>query len=293
MTSKTGEFHAFSGWPLRRKKKVTTGMVMDFWKKFQTILITGGSSGIGEAFFPELARRCPSARLVNLSRSAPREDLTDRSIDHFSVDLTNHESAEEVLNTLLPTLASGPLLLINNSGFGSYGEFPEPDTATQVNMVDLNVRAPVWLTGQLIPHLRQHGGAVINVASTAAFQPTPFMATYGASKAFLLHWSLGLHHDLKPAKVRVLALCPGPTSTAFFRRAGFSDQVVSNYIGETPEQVVRRGLWALEKGRASTVSGWKNRLLTFGSSKLPKTLCAALAVPILRKVRMAQLAAKK
>lgn len=266
---------------------------MQFWEKFQTILVTGGSSGIGEAFLAELSRRCPRARLVNVSRTAPRKDLADREIEHFGADLTHPEELQQFLEEFEKTLHGGPLLLINNSGFGSYGEFPEPDIETQVNMIDLNVRAPVYLVGSLFPYLQNNGGAVINVASTAAFQPTPFMATYGATKAFLLHWSMAVHHDLKAHGVRVLALCPGPTATAFFRRAGFTDQVVSGYIGETSEQVVKRGLWALEKGKSATVSGWKNRLIAFGSSKLPKALCTALAVPILRKVRMAQLAAGK
>ena len=87
-------------------------------------------------------------------------------------------------------------------------------------MIDLNVRAVVQLTGRLLPLLKARGGAIVNVASTAAFQPTPWMATYGATKAFVLNWSLALNQDLRGTGVRVLVVCPGTTETEFFKRAG-------------------------------------------------------------------------
>ncbi|MCC5789249.1 MAG: SDR family NAD(P)-dependent oxidoreductase [Opitutales bacterium] len=257
---------------------------MSFWKKFRTIVITGASSGIGAAFVPKLREKCPDAHIYGLSRSHPTEG-EKLLYDPISVDLTNPADLERLEQDLPRIFAQGPVLLINNSGFGSYGPFPQPDLENHLNMMDLNVKAPVWLVGRALPWLRREGGAIINVASTAGFQPTPFLSTYGATKAFLLHWSMGLHHDLKKDGIRVLALCPGPTATDFFRRAGFEGKVVPDAFGQTSEQVVQAAMRALEKNRSLVVSGWKNKILVAVSSKLPKALGTALSARVLAKVR--------
>ena len=124
------------------------------------------------------------------------------------------------LEAFLDEVSEGAIILINNSGFGDYGPMDLLDRDKQLNMMDLNMRAPVDLTLRLLPQLKERGGAVVNIASTAAFQPTPFMATYGSTKAFVLHWTLALTEDLKRTGVRVLAVCPGPTRSNFFRAAG-------------------------------------------------------------------------
>ena len=172
---------------------------------------------------------------------------------------------------------AGGILLINNSGFGLYGAFPEPATAEQLEMLDVNVRAVVQMTGALLPTLKARGGAVITVASTAAFQPTPFLATYGATKAFVLHWSMALDEELRGTGVRALALCPGPTSTDFFMRAGLEKGSVPNMFGETSEKVVMVALRALAAGKPMVVSGWMNKLSSAMASKLPKPLVSRIA----------------
>ena len=180
--------------------------------------------------------------------------------------------------------------MINNSGFGSYGRFADVDVAEQVGMIDVNVRAVVELTARLLPTLKARGGAIITVASTAAFQPTPFLATYGATKAFVLHWSLALDEELRGTGVRALALCPGPTSTEFFKRAGLKEGAVADSLGQTCEEVVYAGLQALAERRPMVVSGWKNKVMAAVSSKLPKVFITRLSAKILGKYRLKQVA---
>ncbi len=178
--------------------------------------------------------------------------------------------------------------MINNSGYGSYGRFAEGELGDQLGMIDVNVRAVVELTGRLLPMLKARGGAIITVASTAAFQPTPYLATYGATKAFVLHWSLALNEELRGSGVRALALCPGPTTTEFFKRAGLKEGAVSDSLGQTTEEVVEEALQALVKGRPQVVTGWKNKVMTAVASKLPKPLVTRIGAKILEKYRLKQ-----
>jgi uncharacterized protein len=118
------------------------------------------------------------------------------------------------------------------------------------------------------------------------------MATYGATKAFVLHWGLALERELAGSGVQVLTSCPGPTATDFFLRAGFKQRVLSPALAQTPEQVVRETLSALARGRRLRVCGWKNRILAAVGSTLPKTWVTALSAAVLRRVRLAQLKQK-
>jgi len=205
-------------------------------------------------------------------------------------DLSDSEQVEKALAAVLDFLAvdapTGGILLVNNSGFGLYGNFPEPATEQQLEMVDLNVRAVLHLTGALLPTLKARGGAIITVASTAAFQPTPYLAAYGATKAFVLHWSMALNEELRGTGVRALALCPGPTSTDFFMRAGLEKGSVPNMFGETSERVVLAALRALAAGKSMVVSGWKNKLQTAVSSKFPKPFVSRMAGIALARWRL-------
>ena len=257
--------------------------------QFATVVITGGSSGIGKAFILQLHSLNKSLFFCNLSRSEPHFGNLAIALKHVPCHLGEGGAVESAFGEVVRDLPSGRILLINNSGFGSYGPFPEPGLDSQLEMIDVNVRALVELTGHFLPLLRERGGAIINVASTAAFQPTPYMATYGAGKAFVLHWSLALERDLRETAVRVLALCPGPTATEFFRRAGFKERVVSPGLSQTPEEVAAAALRTLARGRRLCVPGWKNRLLVSLAGLLPKTWVSAAAAVILKRVRLAQL----
>jgi uncharacterized protein len=261
---------------------------------YEYLVITGASSGIGRTFVGHVLNVNPRLRVFNLSRSVPAPFMingVELGVCHIPCDLGDREAldlaGQRLLNELERDGAGGRMLLVNNSGFGTYAPFPEPKAAVHDTLLAVNVRAPLMLTALLLPLLRKRGGDVVNIASTAAFQPTPGMATYGASKAFLLHWSLALREELRGSGVHVLAVCPGPTKTNFFRNAGLQTRVLPDSIGGEPGPVVEAALRALARRRGLVVCGWGNSLLAFLCSKLPKVVAAWLAAKVLGHFRPA------
>lgn len=256
---------------------------------FSAVVVTGGSSGIGKSFIEHMGRVRPSLRFCNLSRTKPTLIDSQLNVRHVPCNLSVRGEfplvVAEVLAFLQNEVPEGKVLLINNAGFGGYGHFPDPSPEGLSDMLDVNIGAVVRLTAGLMPVLKGRGGAIVNVASTAAFQPTPYLATYGATKAFVLHWSLSLNEELRGSDVFALAVCPGPTETDFFRRAGFEGGKAAGGM-QSSDAVVRESLQALAAGRALVVTGWKNRLMTFVSSKLPKTWSARLARVVLARTRL-------
>ncbi|HEY6236260.1 MAG TPA: SDR family oxidoreductase, partial [Candidatus Elarobacter sp.] len=187
-----------------------------------TALITGASSGIGEAFARALAAR--GEDLVLVARSAERLEAlaAELSAKHgvrahvLPADLSDPKAVDALVAELT---ARGLTVttLINNAGFGTHGEFASLDAARERDEVIVNVLAPVQLTHALLPAMvARKSGAIVNVGSTASFQPVPYMAVYGATKAFLLSFSEALAEEVRAHGVRVVALCPGQTDTAFF-----------------------------------------------------------------------------
>jgi short-subunit dehydrogenase len=132
-----------------------------------------------------------------------------------------------------------------------------------IEMLNLNIVTLTSLTHLLIPSLRKSRGAIVNLASTAAFQPVPYMAAYAASKAYVLHWSEALHAELHAQGIYVLTLCPGVTTTGFLHAAGI-DAAQLRFPVQPPEAVVRTALRAWDSRRALAISGWKNHLLVLG-----------------------------
>lgn len=232
--------------------------------------------------------------LCNLSRSKPEIFLGENGV-HFPVDLCNPKALAETAEPLISRIQAAPpgeVLLINNSGFGDYGRMPDLEANKQLSMIDLNIRAVVDLSARLLPEMLERGGVVVNIASTAAFQPTPFLATYGATKAFVRNWSLALNEDLRGTKVRALAVCPGPTRSNFFKAAGFTSPPMDKGTGRgldmSSDEVAARTLRAIAKGKSMTVTGWKNRCITFLGSKLPIVAVTRIGGIILRKMRLEQ-----
>jgi short-subunit dehydrogenase len=263
-------------------------------QKFSAVVVTGGSSGIGKSFIELLAGLKPDLVFCNLSRRKPDINIGELNLRHFPCDLAQSDEIERTVPDVVAHLnraaPSGRVLLINNSGFGSYGNFPEPGLDQQLEMVDVNIGAVIHLTGLLLPFLKDRGGSVITVASTAAFQPTPSMAVYGATKIFVLHWSLALNEELRGSGVTLLAACPGPTATQFFRRAGLKAGSVVDSLSMSCEDVVLATLRALAAGRSQVVTGWKNQLSAWGGSLAPKPLAARVAGMILARYRLKQAA---
>lgn len=260
--------------------------------EYAVIIVTGGSSGIGKAFIEHARKLNSDVIICNLSRRMPDGFLGQLKLRHVPCDLSDSGTlagaAEELIRFLREAAPQGKLMLVNNSGFGGYGRVDELGRNHQLEMIDVNVRAVVDLTARLLPELKARGGAVLNIASTAAYQPTPYMATYGATKAFLLHWSLALGEDLRGAGVRVLAVCPGPTATEFFKRAGLKKGAVSDRWGQTSDEVVLEALRALASGRGQVVCGWLNWAMAAFASRLPKPWAARAGAAVLAKFRLSK-----
>jgi uncharacterized protein len=278
---------------LRRKSLVSLSPVVpslsEALQPFSAVVLTGGSSGIGKSFI-ELGRKLkPELFFCNLSRRAPPENIfpnSKKSLNHFPCDLgvpaQIAAAAAGVQELLRREVPAGRILLVNNSGFGSFGRFEDLELERELQMIDVNVRGLVQLTGLLLPLLRARGGVIVNIASTMSFQPTPYAATYGATKAFVLHWTLALNEELRGSGVRALAVCPGTTTTEFFRTAGLGEGTVLPSFAMTTDEVVQIALRALASGRAQVVTGWKNRLYTFAGSKVSKPLATRIAARVLR-----------
>ena len=254
------------------------------------MIITGGSSGIGDAFIKLTFKLNHRIHFYNLSRTKPDFFVDGCQFNHLKCDFSKTQEIDDQLDKikllLIKRPPSGKVLLINNSGFGSYGVFQNLFIKTELSMLSVNIYAIVRITHSLLPIIKKTQGAIINNASIAAFQPTPFFSTYGASKSFVKHFSLSLSQEVKKDGVTVQCLCPGPTDTAFFRRAGFVESPVKKGLGQTPEMVARISLEALHKGKILVVPGWKNYFLTALCSKLPIVLLTVLSGIIMKKIRL-------
>lgn len=246
-------------------------------------LITGASAGLGYGFAETLA--ADGNDLILVARDAARLQALARRLEAehgvkataLSVDL-GETGAVAALTAELDGLGLRPTHLINNAGFGLRGAFAEMDGPSQARMIDLNCRAVVELTHAFLPGMIEAGrGGVLNVASTAAFQPGPWMAVYYATKAFVLSFSEAVHDEVKAQGVTVAALCPGPTRTEFFDRAEMRDSFLSRHMTGSADQVIRDGLSALRRNPAVRVSGPLNGAIAFGIRFTPRPMARWIA----------------
>ena len=275
---------------------ITSSSSSSTLSRVSAVVVTGGSSGIGNSLIKAAHKINGNIFFCNLSRTKPKDLPPGLRCKHFPCDLAEPEqltaTARSVRAAIDENAGHGEVLLINNSGFGSYGPFPQPGLQHQLDIVQVNIKAVVHLTGLMLPLLIERGGLVMTIASTAAFQPTPFLTTYGATKAFLLNWSLALHQDLKGTGVRTLVVCPGPTATNFFKRAGFATPPTDAHLKQSPEEVAEIAIKALQQGKTLVVCGWKNRLMATLGSLLPSKISAPVAAYFLRKARLEQFRGK-
>ncbi|HYW72295.1 MAG TPA: SDR family oxidoreductase [Pyrinomonadaceae bacterium] len=251
-----------------------------------TTLITGASSGIGEAFARKLAAQGHDLLLVARAEDKLIALCNELGLNHdvraqyLAIDLTEADAAARLLAETRERYLEIDFL-INNAGFGSLGEFAKLDLPRELNMIDLNVRSLVELTYLFLEPMRERGaGSIINVASTAGFQPVPFMATYGATKAFVLSFSEALAEENRPYGVKVLALCPGVTMTGFF--AASRMRRPPGRASQTPEQVVEVALRALKRGKSSVISGWTNLFMMESQRVLPRSFVLKTMGSIMR-----------
>ncbi len=244
-----------------------------------TALITGASSGIGEAFSQALAAR--GINLVLVARSTPRlAALAAHLIERYGVQATaiaSDLSLPTAAATVAQAIAQRGLsidILVNNAGFGNQGHFETIPMQRDSEQIEVDVAAVVALTHTFAPAmLAQRRGAIINVASLAAFQPVPYMAVYGASKAFVLSFSQALAEEFGRQGVLVLALCPGATETGFFSVAG---EVWGSGRRRTPQQVVATALRAVARNQTVAVDGRANAIMAQLSRLAPSRLATRL-----------------
>lgn len=241
-------------------------------------LITGASSGIGEAFAQRLAAEKHNLVLVARSEKKLHElcdelMLKHKIIAHYvAMDLNDFEADKRLFEE---TERHGMEVdwLVNNAGFGSMGDFAALDLEKELEMINLNISVLVALTHRYLQRMReQKSGVIINVSSTASFQPVPFMAAYAATKAFVTSFSEAIAEENRPYGIKVSALCPGPTDTNFFAAANavpFSAKGM-----QTAEDVVEVALNGVKKGKSMTVSGWTNYIGAVFGTIVPDSLVA-------------------
>lgn len=246
---------------------------------YSAVVLTGGSSGIGATFLASILGLNQKVVICNLSRHKPELIEGREDCYHFECDLSKSEAIDEVFpkieGLLREKCPNGRILLINNSGFGKYGRFQESDLATQLNMIELDVCAVVHLTRLMLPLMIERGGSIINLASALGFFPTPYMATYAATKSFVLDWSLALREELKEHKIKILALCPGATKTGFYKVADAADFDKVKF--QSPEEVVEEAWNALESDKGFVVPGFRNKMMVSVFKFLP-LLCVTRMV---------------
>jgi uncharacterized protein len=251
-----------------------------------TSLITGASSGIGAAFARKLAARGRNVllvarsedKLVALCNEIGR--LSGIRAQYFPLDLLKPGAATELLEE---TQRRGLVIdmLVNNAGVGSMGEFDKLELDRELEMIDLNIKSLVDLTYRFIAPMRERRqGVIINVASTAGFQPVPYMATYAATKAFVLSFSEALWEENRESGVHVMALCPGVTDTNFFEASGMKRPPMRTI--ETAEEVVDAALRALRRRKPSVISGWTNWFAVEAERFVPRSVVTRIAGKALR-----------
>jgi uncharacterized protein len=257
-------------------------------RQASTALITGASSGIGAAIAAQLAERGHGLTLV-----ARREDmlteLATRLHDRHGVrvgviasDLGDPADRDRMVEKLAE-LGLDVEILVNNAGFGHAGKFVDADRERQVEMVRVNCETVVDLSGRYLPAMvGRRQGAVINIASTAAFQPMAGSATYAASKAFVLSFSEALHQEAKGSGVTVTAICPGPVRTEFTQAAGMegADEGAPSFVWMSAEDLARQAVNAAEAGKRAVVPG----RLNYAGSLLGRHVPRKFVLPVSQRI---------
>ncbi|SDT34352.1 hypothetical protein SAMN05216490_3153 [Mucilaginibacter mallensis] len=245
-------------------------------------VVTGASKGIGRDIAILLAKK--GYKLLLIARSATElkqlnEELQNGSL-YFAVDLSEPGAAKKVAEFCDKLQVS---VLVNNAGFGLWGNFDECNIEQQLNMLQLNINAVVELTHYLLPQLKQQSSYILNVSSTAAYQAVPTLAAYAASKAFVLSFSRALRVELK-GSVSVSCLCPGPTDTSFAHRAGMDSLAdLAEKFNMKPAEVAKLGVEGMFKKKAEIIPGFLNKLSSIGARYINKSLIERITAGLYKK----------
>ena len=251
-------------------------------------VVTGASSGLGRGLAAGLADRGMSLVLTGRNEARLHEaaheigSASGVEVETVAADL----STPSGVSALLHHVGERPIeVLVNNAGFGSYGPFVEADPDREAEEVALDVGAVVTLARAFLPGMLARGsGGILNVASTIAFQPAPYQAVYGASKAFVLSFSQALWAEARASGVAVTALCPGPTRTGFVDALGAAEAgqtAIYRRLGE-PEPVIEAGLRALDEGRAVVIPGARNKVIAASGRFVSRQQLTRISARLLR-----------
>jgi short-subunit dehydrogenase len=254
--------------------------------QYQWVLITGASSGIGEIFALEMASKGKNVVLVARTESK-LDQLSERIERTYQVraevivsDLSEEDAPQKVYEEC-QNRGIEIDILINNAGFATHGWFEQVDRSRQQDEIMLNVLALTNMTHLFLPDmLQKENGAIINISSTAAFQPDPYMAVYGATKAYVLSFTEALYEENRKRGVQFLALCPGSTETSFFDVVGADEASVGKR--DTPEHVVAVAMRALESGKPYAVPGTRNYWTAQFSRLMPRKSMLRIVGSMLR-----------
>jgi len=248
-----------------------------------TALITGASSGLGEEFARQLAREN-----YDLVLTARREDrlkavaaeaikLGSSKVEVIASDLGEPDAAEKLHRQVFERGIEIECL-VNNAGFGTHGIFHKMPLERELEEINLNVTALVSLTRLFIDGMvARRRGTIINVASTAAFQPIPYMATYAATKAFVLNFSEAVALEVRGAGVTVMALCPGPTRTEFQGTAGVESSSFPSFGYMDAKTVVAQALASAKRGKALRINGIMNQVMAQSTRFTPRSIVARIS----------------
>ncbi len=248
-----------------------------------TALITGASGGIGYEFAKLLAKDCNT--LVLVARSKDRlntikqelETASPASVTVIDQDLADPGAAEKIFRRLESEHIFVDIL-INNAGFGDHGAFVETDWQKEEKMIAVNVTALTEMTKLFLKGMvERKSGRIVNVASTAAFQPGPFMAVYYATKAYVLSFSEAIANELEGTGVTITALCPGPTATGFANAARMERSRLFRFGKPASATAVARfGYEAMKKGKTVAIPGFLNKIIAFSTRTSPRKLLPSI-----------------
>jgi short-subunit dehydrogenase len=249
-------------------------------------LITGASAGIGAALasvFAEhghelvlAARRAGDLSTVADKIAQAGHQAATARPHVLPIDLAQRGASDRLAEELA---ARGlePAIVVNNAGFGLYGEAARLDRAAQLDMIELNMRALTDLSLRFLDGMARYRGGILNVASLAAFVPGPSMAVYHASKVYALSLSEALHQELKPKGVKVTVLCPGPVKTEFQERSGMGESLYPRFLARSAERVALEGYEGFMAGRRVVIPGSHNKVAAALLRLLPRGAAVALA----------------
>jgi len=237
-------------------------------------VITGASSGIGWEFVKGIARSEQLDEIWVIARRRERleqvAEIVDVKVRPIALDLTEQASLD-VYRKMLETEEPEIRTLVNNSGVGVFGAFADRSLEQQLKIIDLNDKALIAMTYISLPYMKK-GGKIYNIASSSAFQPVPYQAVYGSSKAFVMSFSRALNMELKPRKIRVMAVCPHWCKTEFFNTAVTDDTIVYYNFFNTAEEVVSTAIRNMKRGRDVSLAGLKIKLQRLEVKLLPHWL---------------------